>query len=432
MNTAAAEYRNHVSAMSNDATQTEKLTAVKKKLEIQLEGASKRTQMLREEYERSVKETGAYSDQSNKLYKQLLASETGENSLRSSLEKTNKALKEQGNVSIDTAKKIQKIEEAGKKVKSAGEKVSVSVTAPIMAAGAASMKVYSDMRESQAKLINQTGKTGAAADDLKKSLNNLYGSSAKDSGELADALGTVVQRFDVTGKVAEEMTSKFLTFARVNDVDTHDAIEKVSRAMGDAGIESKDYSSVLDMLTVASKESGIGVINLSENLAKYGAPMRALGIDTKNSIALFAGWEKAGVNTEIAFSGMKKAISNWGKQGKDSGAEFKKTMKQIKDAPNIADATALSIKAFGAKAGPDLADAIKGGRFEVDKYVKALDNSNGKLQQIGDSTSNPMSKMKVAVHNLNLALMPFGEIIITTITPAIKTFSEYMQKMVVQ
>lgn len=427
MNTAAAEYRNHVSAMSKDATQTEKLSATKKKLEIQLEGAEKRSKMLREEYERSVKETGAYSEQSNKLYKQLMASETGENSLRSSLEKTNKALKEQGAVSIDTAKKIQKIEEAGKKVKGVGEKVSVGFTAPIMAAGAASVKVYDDMRNSQAQLINQTGKTGAEAESLKKSLNNLYGSSAKDSNELADALGTVVQRFDVTDKAAEEMTNKFLTFARVNNVEAHDAIEKVSRAMGDASIPTKDYGNVLDLLTVASKVSGIEVVKLSENLAKYGAPMRQLGFDTKASIAIFAGWEKAGVNTEVAFSGMKKAISTWGKAGKKPMEEFPKALEKIKNSTNpVADAIAV----FGAKAGPDLADAIKEGRFSVDDMTKALDDSSGKLQEIGDATGNPMSKMKVAVHNLNLALIPFGEIIITTLTPAVKSFAEFMQKIV--
>ncbi|HFK2761639.1 TPA: phage tail tape measure protein [Enterococcus faecalis] len=430
MNISAAEYKNQLGAMDKNATQTEKLTATKQKLEKQLELASTRSQMLREEFKKSVAETGRYSDESQKLYKQLLDSESGEQSLKTSLESTNKELKKQGDISVETAKKIQTIEKAGEKIKGVGTKLSVGITAPIMAAKAASVKAYEDMRASQAKLINQTGKTGEEAEKLKKSLDNLYGSSAKDSGELAEALGTIVQRFDVTGKAAEEMTTKFLTFARVNNVDAPTAIEKVSRAMGDAGIETSKYSDVLDMLTVASKESGIEVVALSENLAKYGAPMRALGIDTKNSIALFAGWEKAGVNTEIAFSGMKKAISNWGKEGKDAGVEFKNVMQQIKDAPTIADATALSIKAFGAKAGPDLADAIQGGRFEVDKYIEALDGAGGKLDEIGGESGNPMSKMTVAMHNLNLALIPFGEIIIEAMIPAVKQFAEFMQGLV--
>ena len=75
MNLAATEYKNQVSAMDKDATQTEKLTATKKKLEKQLSLAEQRTKLLREEYEKSVKETGEYSEQSQKLYKRLLESE---------------------------------------------------------------------------------------------------------------------------------------------------------------------------------------------------------------------------------------------------------------------------------------------------------------------------------------------------------------------
>ena len=96
MNLAATEYKNQVSAMDKDATQTEKLTATKKKLEKQLSLAEQRTKLLREEYEKSVKETGEYSEQSQKLYKRLLESETGENKLRSALESTNEALKKLG------------------------------------------------------------------------------------------------------------------------------------------------------------------------------------------------------------------------------------------------------------------------------------------------------------------------------------------------
>ncbi|EOU02388.1 hypothetical protein I582_03562, partial [Enterococcus casseliflavus ATCC 49996] len=135
MNLAATEFNNQMSAMDKNATATEKLTVTKKKLETQLTLAEKRTQLLREQYEKSVEETGKYSAESEKLYKKMLESETGQNKLKAALDETNEALKEQGDVSIDTAKKLQKIEEAGEKVSNVGKKMSVGVTAPIMAAG---------------------------------------------------------------------------------------------------------------------------------------------------------------------------------------------------------------------------------------------------------------------------------------------------------
>lgn len=45
--------------MDKDATQTEKLTATKKKLEKQLSLAEQRTKLLREEYENQLKKLGS-------------------------------------------------------------------------------------------------------------------------------------------------------------------------------------------------------------------------------------------------------------------------------------------------------------------------------------------------------------------------------------
>lgn len=157
--------------------------------------------------------------------------------------------------------------------------------------------------------------------------------------------------------------------------------------------------------------------------------MRALGIDTKNAIALFAGWEKAGVNTEIAFSGMKKAISNWGKEGKNSGEEFKKVMQQIKDAPDIASATTLAIEAFGSKAGPDLADAIKGGRFEVDEYVKALEEAGGALDQTFDDMQDPPDQAKIAMNNIKLILNDLGQTILGVLAPSLQNLTEWLKNL---
>lgn len=165
-------------------------------------------------------------------------------------------------------------------------------------------------------------------------------------------VGEINTRLDFTGEQLRAASVQFLKFAKVNGADVNTAVQLVTRAMGDAGISADRYGEILDALTVAGQKSGISIDTLAGNLAKYGAPMRALGIDTKNAIAMFAGWEKAGVNTEIAFSGMKKAISTWGASGKDSTVEFQKTLAAIKSAPSIASATSMAIDVFRSESGP--------------------------------------------------------------------------------
>lgn len=429
MNISAAEYKNQLASMDKNATQTEKLTAAKQKLEKQLELASKRSQMLREEYEKSVKETGRYSDESQKLYKQLLDSETGEHKLKVALEETNIALKEQGDLSVDTAKKIEKIEKTGEKLTGVGKKLSIGLTAPIVAAGAASIKVFNEVDGGLDIVVAKTGATGDELDSLEQSFRNLASEAPDTFEDIGIAIGEVNTRLGFTGDKLEQAAGDFLTFAYVNGVDLNNSIALVTRAMGDAGIEADKYNQVLDYLTVAGQKSGISVDKLAENLAKYGAPMRALGIDTKNAIALFAGWEKAGVNTEIAFSGMKKAISNWGKEGKDAGVEFKNVMQQIKDAPDIASATSLAIEAFGAKAGPDLADAIQGGRFEVDEYIKALENADGAMNETFDNMVDPPDDVVVLMNNLKLMLNDLGQAILTAAVPVIKNLIDHLKNL---
>ncbi|MEC0282328.1 phage tail tape measure protein [Terribacillus saccharophilus] len=95
MNTAAKEYKNHIAAMGRDASATDKLRAEKKKLEIQMEGAQKRTKMLSAEYEAMAKDTNTSSEQLDRMYGRLLDAERAEISLQKSLNRVNEGLSDQ-------------------------------------------------------------------------------------------------------------------------------------------------------------------------------------------------------------------------------------------------------------------------------------------------------------------------------------------------
>lgn len=263
--------------------------------------------------------------------------------------------------------------------------------------GQAVYDAYQQYDEGADIIIKQTGATGQAAEDLQNSYKKVTKSVVGDFDQIGATLGELNTRFGFTGEQLEEATVQFTKFSDITGTDAKTAVQLVSRAMGDAGIEADKYSEVLDSLTVASQASGISIDALAGNLTKYGAPMRALGFDTQEAIAVFAGWEKAGVNTEIAFSGMKKAISNWAKEGKDSRKEFKKTLDEIEKCPDIASATTKAIEVFGAKAGPDLADAIKEGRFEYSDFLDLLEDSKGTVTKTYEATQDGFDKVKLAI-----------------------------------
>lgn len=270
----------------------------------------------------------------------------------------------------------------------------------------AAVSAFENFDEGRDNLIKATGAVGDAADELTAAYSKTAKSVRGDLGDIGSAVGAVNTRFGLTGDKLSAVTEDFVKFADITGTDATQAVRLVARAMGDAGIDAEDYSEVLDQLAIAAQASGISVDTLTENLTKYGAPMRALGFDTAESIALFSSWEKAGVNTEIAFSGMRKAISNWSKDGKDAREEFKKTLDEIAATPDIATATTKAIEAFGSKAGPDLADAIKGGRFEYSEMLKVLEGSTGTVENTYEETQSGIDKIQLAVQRLSVT---FGE-----------------------
>lgn len=346
------------------------------------------------------------------------------NNYKKGLDEVNGKLKS-GSAQIEEYAK--KIENFGSKTKEVGGSLSKNITAPIAAAETAAYAAWMSVDEAYDNIAVGTGATGDALSKLQESFDNVFAKAPFDAMDISNSLADLNTRFGFTGKVLEDASEKFLRFASVNKTDVSNAVALVSRAMGDAGIPAEEYTSVLDALTTASQASGISIDALTGNITKYGAPMRALGYTTEESIAIFASWEKAGVNTEIAFSGMKKAISNFSAEGKDAKVEFKKTLEEIAKCPDIASATTKAIEVFGTKAGPDLADAIKGGRFEFEEMLKLVESSSGQLDASFEATMDPADKAKVALNNLTLAGAALGDVIQSALGPVFESLADILK-----
>lgn len=333
---------------------------------------------------------------------------------------------QQSDLSGELVSFANKVNDFGSKTEAIGKKF-LPVTAGVAAIGTAAHTAWSELDEAYDGIAAGTGATGEALERLQASFDNVYGNFPADSAEVGTAIADLNTRFGFTGEQLETASTQFLKFAQVNNTDVGTAIAKVSRAMGDAGVSSEEYGHVLDALTAASQGSGLATDVLAESLTKFGAPMRQLGFSMEESIALFSQWEKAGVNTEIAFSGMKKAISNWSAAGKDAKVEFASMMKQIEEAPDLASATTLAIEAFGQKAGPDLADAIKGGRFSIEEFTEIVAKSGGQLDDTFMAMLDPADQMTVAMNNLKLAGADLGDAIQSVLAPMLNSLAKSCQ-----
>lgn len=428
MNNASAEYKNHISAMGNDATATEKLRANKQKLEIQLEGAEKRTRMLREEYEKSVAETGEYSKESEKLYKQMIQSETGANTLRNSLEQVNEELEEAGDLSVDAAKKIAKIEEAGEKVKGVGEKMSVGLTAPILAIGAASLAAFNEVDEAIDTIIAKTGASGDVADSLSESFENLGVKVPDELQDVGEAIGEVNTQFGFMDKELENASEKMLQFATLNGQDVTSTSIAAKQAIEAYGLSNKDLAQVLDVVTKTAQDTGQATDSLFDKATKGAPQIKALGLTFGEGVTLMGRFEKQGVDSSAAISAMAKASGVYAKDNKTLSQGLQETIDKIQNATNETDALNAANEVFGAKGGPRMVDAIKRGALSFDDLAAAAESSGGTLEETFNNTLDPIDKAAMASNGAKLAFAKIGEQVQIALLPVFEKAIEVFNK----
>lgn len=439
-----AEYRNLVAQM--DATKaafagqeksekslTQQKAILTKQIDQQREKLKEEQEQLAkyEKYLKDNNDTTKKSAENVSKYNEVIAqSKTELSKLQVELQNVNKNLALSQSKWTAFSQKMQEVSDKtgklGKSFSTVGGVLTKTVTAPIVAVGAGAVKSSMEVENGMNRIIKITGATGKTAASLRTAYEGAAKSVSGSLDDIATAVGEVHQRLNLNGKDAQKAAEQFVKFAKVTDTDVGDAIQKVTRMMGDANIPAKQYSKVLDYLTKASQKTGASVDDLAEAVTRYGAPMRSLGVSTKQSIAMFANWEKAGVTTEKAFAGMRIAISGWMKDGKDAGTEFQKTVKGIQDG-TISTAQAMEI--FGKKGGPDMIDAIKQGRFNLDDFTKALGNTKGALNDTYNNSLSASDKLKLEMNKLKVSSAGFGASILKSTMPAITRTLDSVSKL---
>ncbi|MGM0816052.1 MAG: phage tail tape measure protein [Bacillota bacterium] len=322
----------------------------------------------------------------------------------------------------------KKLQSAGQSMQNAGKTMSKYVTAPLVAFGGAAIASANKLDQATKNIRAGTGATGKALDGLRKSFDNVFAQVPEDADTVSNALADLNTRTGLTGKPLENLTKQFLDLSRITGQDVSTSITQVTRLFGDWGIKSKDTGKTMDYLWKVSQTTGIGVDQLSTKLTQFGAPLRQVGFSFEESAALMGKWEKEGVNMELVMGGLRVALGKMAKAGKDPQKEFPKIIKQIKEAGSAGEANAIALEHFGARAGADMAAAIREGRFEIDDLMKTLDSSDETIGKAAKDTETLGDKFNKLKNNTMLALEPIGKILLDVANDMIPPLLKALQK----
>lgn len=294
----------------------------------------------------------------------------------------------------------------------AGKSLTKWVTLPFIALGAVALLSAKKIDDARAKISYATGATGKELDDLTQSMRNVARHVPQGFDDIAIAIGEVGTRLGLTGDDLESVTKKMLDLARVTGTDVGTTVSKVTRVFGDWSVSTQDQSSALDKLTVATQQSGIGLDELSSLAVQWGAPMREIGFTLDDTLALFGKWEREGVNTTTVMGGLRIGLGNLASAGLDAKKAFPQVIEQIKNAGSSAEANKLSMETFGKRAGVDMARAIREGRFEIEDFKTALQNSDGALRSAAEQSLTFGERMDLTKNKLMLAGERIGNLLL--------------------
>ena len=290
----------------------------------------------------------------------------------------------------------------------AGMKLAALGGVAVLGGAFAAFQIGSQFDDAFDTIRTQTGETGAVLEGLKDDFRAVVGTVPTDFATAGDAIAGLNQRLGLTGKPLQDISAQLLNLSRITETDLATNIETSTRLMGDWGVEQKDIPGALDRIFRASQATGPSVDRLGQMMVQFGAPMRQLGFDFNTTAALLGKFEKEGVNTEVVMGSMRIALGKMAKDGEAPVATLNRVMDSIKGAGSAGEANAIALELFGAKAGPDMAAAIREGRFEVDDLVSTIAGGSDTINGAASDTADFSEKWTLFKNRVLLALEPIA------------------------
>ena len=293
-------------------------------------------------------------------------------------------------------------ESLGKSMTSAGTALTKGVTGPLTAIGAAAVSSWKSVDEGLDTIIQKTGASGEAMEEMEGILKDITTSIPTDFATAGAAIGDVSSLFGVTGKELEELSGQFLKFSQVNGTNVSSSIKSVQGAMAAFGMDASDASDALDILNKVGQDTGVPMDQLASALLSNGTALQEMGFGFNTATGFLANLQKSGVDSSAVMTGMKKALQNATKEGKPLGEALGEIQKKMVGAGSDTEAAQAAMELFGNKAGPAIAAAVRDGRLSFDELSNSVTDWGDSVSTTFEDTKDPMDDFTTTMNEMKI------------------------------
>lgn len=355
--------------------------------------------------------------------------------LKSQASDTDKQIKELGGSNkmssfTDALEKAQdKLKAVGESISNVGEKLTKTATAAVTAFGAVSVKTFYDVDDALDIVAKKTGATGDALEAMEDIASGIATSIPTEFETAAAAVGEVNTKFGATGDELEYLSTQFVKFADINDTDVASSVDKVQKALAAYGKDSKSAGTLLNVLNKTAQNTGVSVDKLEDGLVQNGVAFEEMGLSMWQAVSFMGQLEKSGANAETVMQGMRKALKNATKEGKDMNTALYELQDAILNGTNDMDGLTYAYDLFG-KSGDQIYGALKNGSLDfkdVAHSATVLADSTDSVTDTYKNLEDGSGQVKVATNNMKDALKEVGKSISESLAPIIQKCSDKLK-----
>lgn len=347
--------------------------------------------------------------------------------------------------------KLQKIADG---MTAAGQKMSVAITAPLVAMGTVAANQAKEVNSAQRLIQMEMGLTAGEAEKAGKVIENVFVNGiAQDVEQAKNAVVAVKGQMEGLSNIElEKVSEQALLIANTFDEDVNEVTRAASSIMKNFKLEGSEA-----MDTVAGAMQHIKDPEILDTLREYGPQFAEMGYSAEEMVSILESGMDAGAwsldkvgdaikESHLRMQDMSDAtfetyealglsaeeysqkIAGGGEEGNKA---FSEIIGKLKAVESETERNAMATSLFGTTY-EDLREEVIFALGDAEKNLKDFTGTTDKMKN-DMFKNNPMKALEVSMRELNQAIGPLilevTNVIVNHIVPAIKKFTDWFNSL---
>jgi TP901 family phage tail tape measure protein len=314
---------------------------------------------------------------------------------------------------------------AGRQMSRVGDQMSMALTLPIVAAGAATVNAAGGFEKAMNRVKALSGATADEFARLREQAIALGSTTQYSASQAADAMGYLSMAGFSAAQTLDALPG-VLSLAAAGAIELADAADIASNILSGYGFQAKDLGKVNDILAKTFTSTNTTLMSLGETF-KYVGPVAASASIAFEEISAAIGlMGNAGIQGSEAGTALRGAIArllkptadvtatltSLGVSVTDSGGKLLPLVDIVRQLETAGADTADMMTIFGLEAGPAMQALVSQGSTALTDLTMKLRNAGGTADRIAktqmEGFNGSLDELKSAAEGLMIAIGDAG------------------------